>query len=86
MLSAWHRIASIRSRRVRADRTGLLSHLAADCDAVATEILAGMGLEDMQRIHGDCHSGNILWRDETAHFVDLDDCVMGPAIQDVWMF
>ena len=53
---------------------------------MATEILAGMGLEDMQRIHGDCHSGNILWRDETAHFVDLDDCVMGPAIQDVWMF
>ena len=60
--------------------------LAADCDAVATEILAGMGLKDVQRIHGDCHSGNILWRDETAHFVDLDDCVMGPAIQDVWMF
>lgn len=60
--------------------------LAADCDAVATEILAGMGYEDMQRIHGDCHSGNILWRDDMAHFVDLDDCVMGPAIQDVWMF
>lgn len=60
--------------------------LAADCDAVATEILGNMGRDDMQRVHGDCHSGNILWRDDMAHFVDLDDCVMGPAIQDVWMF
>lgn len=62
------------------------STLAADCDAIATEILASMEGNDMQRIHGDCHAGNILWRDDTAHFVDLDDCVMGPAIQDVWMF
>ena len=60
--------------------------LAADCDALASEILASMGEGDKQRIHGDCHTGNILWRDDTAHFVDLDDCVMGPAIQDVWMF
>ena len=60
--------------------------LAADCDELASEILASMGEGDKQRIHGDCHTGNILWRDYTAHFVDLDDCVMGPAIQDVWMF
>ena len=38
------------------------------------------------RCHGDCHVGNILWRDETAHFVDLDDCVAAPAVQDLWMF
>jgi len=37
------------------------------------------------RLHGDCHVGNILWRDDQAHFVDLDDCVTGPAIQDLWM-
>lgn len=37
------------------------------------------------RLHGDCHPGNILWRESGAHFVDLDDCVMGPAIQDLWM-
>ena len=60
--------------------------LALDCDVAASDILISMGPEDMQRVHGDCHSGNILWRDGTAHFVDLDDCVMGPAIQDVWMF
>jgi Ser/Thr protein kinase RdoA (MazF antagonist) len=38
------------------------------------------------RVHGDCHIGNILWRDNTAHFVDLDDCSTAPAIQDLWMF
>lgn len=37
------------------------------------------------RLHGDCHLGNILWREEQAHFVDLDDCLMGPAVQDLWM-
>ena len=48
------------------------------------------------RLHGDCHPGNILWRDlVSAHgdpgdrggpqTVDLDDAVMGPAIQDLWM-
>ena len=37
------------------------------------------------RVHGDCHSGNILWRGDTPHFVDLDDCRSGPAIQDLWM-
>ncbi len=39
----------------------------------------------VQRIHGDCHMGNVLWRDNTPHFVDFDDCVTGPAIQDLWM-
>lgn len=37
------------------------------------------------RIHGDCHPGNILWTPDGPHFVDLDDTVMGPAIQDLWM-
>lgn len=37
------------------------------------------------RLHGDCHPGNILWRDEAPHFVDFDDARNGPAIQDLWM-
>ena len=37
------------------------------------------------RIHGDCHRGNILWTEQGPHFVDLDDCMTGPAIQDLWM-
>jgi len=37
------------------------------------------------RILGDCHRGNILWTDLGPHFVDLDDCLTGPAVQDIWM-
>ena len=37
------------------------------------------------RLHGDCHAGNVLWTDAGPHFVDFDDCRMGPAIQDLWM-
>ena len=36
------------------------------------------------RLHGDCHPGNLLWRDG-PFFVDLDDSQTGPAIQDLWM-
>lgn len=37
------------------------------------------------RLHGDCHPGNLLYRDDAFHMVDLDDCRMGPAMQDLWM-
>ncbi|NNF97282.1 MAG: serine/threonine protein kinase [Halobacteria archaeon] len=37
------------------------------------------------RLHGDCHPGNILWTEAGPHFVDLDDCLNGPAVQDLWM-
>jgi Ser/Thr protein kinase RdoA (MazF antagonist) len=38
------------------------------------------------RLHGDCHPGNVLWREgEGPHFVDLDDACSGPAVQDLWM-
>lgn len=37
------------------------------------------------RLHGDCHLGNVLWRDDMPHFVDFDDARTGPAIQDLWM-
>lgn len=39
----------------------------------------------MLRLHGDCHLGNVLWRPEGPHVVDLDDACMGPAVQDLWM-
>jgi Ser/Thr protein kinase RdoA (MazF antagonist) len=38
-----------------------------------------------RRLHGDCHIGNVLWTETGPHFVDLDDAVNGPAVQDLWM-
>ena len=37
------------------------------------------------RVHGDCHLGNLLWNEQGPAFVDLDDCAMGPRVQDLWM-
>jgi Ser/Thr protein kinase RdoA (MazF antagonist) len=37
------------------------------------------------RLHGDIHPGNVLWSEAGPHIVDLDDCLMGPAMQDIWM-
>lgn len=37
------------------------------------------------RLHGDCHAGNLLWTPDGPHFVDLDDAMTGPAMQDLWM-
>ena len=59
------------------------------------DILVEQTLEQCQtkyksiRLHGDCHAGNILWQQGDAKsealLVDLDDCINGPAIQDIWM-
>jgi Ser/Thr protein kinase RdoA (MazF antagonist) len=40
----------------------------------------------MIRLHGDCHLGNILWQTRGPLIVDLDDCLSGPRMQDLWMF
>ena len=40
---------------------------------------------DAIRLHGDCHPGNIIQRQDSLYIVDLDDCRSGPAIQDLWM-
>lgn len=38
-----------------------------------------------QRIHGDCHIGNILWGRDGFFLVDFDDMLMGPCVQDLWL-
>jgi Ser/Thr protein kinase RdoA (MazF antagonist) len=67
-------------------------HLESAYDSLTTDLLERIrqafdlahGTSEM-RLHGDCHRGNVLWTDAGPHFVDLDDCIMGPAIQDLWM-
>lgn len=39
----------------------------------------------LQRIHGDCHVGNVLWGTEGPFLVDFDDMVNGPCVQDLWL-
>ncbi|MEM9443743.1 MAG: serine/threonine protein kinase [Verrucomicrobiota bacterium] len=40
---------------------------------------------DYQRIHGDAHLGNLLYGRQGFFWVDFDDMVQGPAIQDIWL-
>lgn len=62
------------------------SSIAADVLDAVERSFAAAGNSALLRIHGDCHPGNVLWTDRGPHFVDLDDCVNGPAIQDLWLF
>ena len=39
----------------------------------------------VQRIHGDCHVGNLLANDLGMFLIDFDDMVMGPCVQDLWL-
>lgn len=57
---------------------GLLQRILDEFDAV--------GAVPTLRLHGDCHPGNVLWNEQGPVFVDLDDSLDGPAIQDLWMF
>ncbi len=38
----------------------------------------------VQRIHGDCHLGNLL-KTDTFFAIDFDDFVTGPTVQDFWL-
>ncbi len=60
------------------------SSLAADLIISIEACFERCGDINPIRLHGDCHPGNILWR-EGPFFVDLDDCRSGPAVQDLWM-
>ncbi|HEY5624668.1 MAG TPA: serine/threonine protein kinase [Gammaproteobacteria bacterium] len=71
----------------------LPEHLVDSYSALSTQLLDAVeaafdraGDFRTLRIHGDCHPGNVLWTDDGPHFVDLDDCVTGPAVQDLWLF
>lgn len=36
-------------------------------------------------VHGDCHAGNILWNGDEPFFIDFDDMLFAPPVQDCWM-
>jgi Ser/Thr protein kinase RdoA (MazF antagonist) len=51
------------------------------CDAIAARF------ENVPYVllHGDCHSGNILWDRDDPYFIDFDDMLFAPPVQDIWM-
>jgi Ser/Thr protein kinase RdoA (MazF antagonist) len=80
------------ARRYLLDEGWIPAHLEQAYASITEHLLqlirdafeAAAGFAEL-RLHGDCHRGNVLWTDAGPHFVDLDDCIMGPAVQDLWM-
>ena len=80
-----------RARQVVLSSGQMPVHMRERYARVSLELLAqidaaGIATVPPIRLHGDCHLGNILWQPQGPVFVDLDDCLNGPAIQDLWMF
>jgi Ser/Thr protein kinase RdoA (MazF antagonist) len=80
------------SREYLLEQGWIPEHLIAAYESVSADLLDAVqdlfeqaGDLAFIRLHGDCHPGNVLWTDAGPHFVDLDDCMQGPAIQDLWM-
>ena len=77
---AWLRESGMLPPEIASTYLALCENLLSQIDDIFTA--RGFG---QLRLHGDCHPGNILWTDQGPHFVDMDDCRTGPAIQDFWM-
>jgi Ser/Thr protein kinase RdoA (MazF antagonist) len=78
-------VALIKDRFIPAEYRESYTALTSQLLTAIDDILAGAGNIRYIRAHGDCHAGNILWRDGAPHFVDFDDARMAPAVQDLWM-
>jgi Ser/Thr protein kinase RdoA (MazF antagonist) len=66
------------------DQEAVFSSVARQAVAFIRERDGGVTANTL-RLHGDCHPGNLLWRDDQPNLVDLDDACNGPAVQDWWM-
>ncbi len=53
--------------------------------AAIGQAAAGIARLPVQRIHGDCHLGNLIYTSSGPCFVDFDDFLMGPVVQDLWL-
>ncbi|SFR52391.1 Ser/Thr protein kinase RdoA involved in Cpx stress response, MazF antagonist [Marinobacter daqiaonensis] len=70
---------------IPADLRPAWDSLIPDLIDACARLIDQAGELDNIRLHGDCHAGNILVREDRLLFVDLDDCRSGPAIQDLWL-
>ncbi|OFZ18154.1 MAG: stress response serine/threonine protein kinase YihE [Bdellovibrionales bacterium GWB1_55_8] len=93
--TAVHRLKLDPSSYARADLDFLLTSAGIPMDLERRFENVGRAIIDLsqplfekcvfQRIHGDCHLGNLLWNAQGPFFLDFDDMVVGPPVQDVWL-
>ena len=58
------------------------SELAREAGGTYRDFSRGVSLISL---HGDCHTGNLLNDRNRFFFLDFDDALTGPAVQDIWM-
>jgi Ser/Thr protein kinase RdoA (MazF antagonist) len=60
--------------------------LAEACRATLAVIAPLFEAAPVQRIHGDCHRGNVIDRPgDGLALIDFDDMMSGPPVQDLWL-
>jgi Ser/Thr protein kinase RdoA (MazF antagonist)/predicted GNAT family N-acyltransferase len=65
--------------------TSIAPKLKAVCRTLFARIEPWFDGVGTHRVHGDCHPGNLLWGSEGPFFLDFDDMLTGPPVQDLWM-
>jgi Ser/Thr protein kinase RdoA (MazF antagonist) len=63
----------------------LRARFAAAGEAIVAACARRWGELETIRIHGDCHPGNLLWGTHGPFFLDFDDFLHGPPVQDLWL-
>ncbi len=64
----------------------LRSEFRSLTDTLIAEIIPMFADTELIRLHGDCHSANLIYRpEESFYLIDFDDMVIGPPVQDLWM-
>ncbi len=64
---------------------GLASRYADVARRIADAIEEPLSRAPAQRVHGDLHAGNLLWNADGPFFLDLDDMMVAPPAQDLWL-
>lgn len=63
----------------------LRARFGAAARAIIDRCAASWDALESLRIHGDCHRGNLLWGSAGPFFLDFDDFLHGPPVQDLWL-
>ena len=64
----------------------VLPQLTAVLKELLRLLFAEFHADEVIRLHGDCHKGNILERPgEGLMLIDFDDMLNGPPVQDIWL-